>query len=111
MSTLDRQSQLAYATNCIATYFRENDDDDCRPEFLVLQAQIWKLTGKRPSDSTLTSILALHFHQRALDGKTLYDNETMDDVEPGEPNYPSVLAAHQESYDQQITSLARQLLK
>lgn len=111
MTTLDRQSQLAYVKNYIATYFRENDDDDCRPAFLVLQAQIWDLTKKRPTDSTLTSILALHFHQRALDGKTLYDNETMDDVEPGEPNYPPVLAAHQENYDQQITSLARQLLK
>lgn len=111
MTTLDRQAQLDYVKNYIATYFRENEDDDCRPAFLVLQAQIWDLTKKRPTDSTLTSILALHFHQRALNGKTLYDNETMDDVEPGEPGYPSVLAAHQESYDQQITSFARQLLK
>lgn len=108
---LNNQDKTTYIENALHTYHAEHGTSDDTPEFLALQATIWKTGGRRPGDRTVLDALNHIQDIQNLDGMTLYDDEELDDVDPGEPRYQHVLADHEASIEQQLTAEIWQMIE
>lgn len=107
---LSFKDRVTYIENLFQDYYREHGNDDCKPEFLVLQGRIWRLANQRPSDTSCMNILG-HLAWRAnLHTVALWDEETQDDYLPEDEGYQHVLEAHLEAEDQEIRGHIQQLI-
>jgi len=108
---LSFKDRVTYIENLFTDYYREHQNDDCKPEFLMLEARIWKLAGQRPSDTSCINILG-HLNWRAgIHTRALWDDETQDDYLPEDDGYQHILETHLEAKDQEIRGHIQQLIR
>lgn len=107
---LSFKDRCTYIENLFTDYFQEHGNDDCKPEFLQLQARVWTLAGQRPSDTSCMNILGHLAWRAGIHTRALWDDETQDDYLPEDEGYQHVLEAHLEAKDQEIRGHIGQMI-
>lgn len=102
--------RVTYIDNLFQDYYREHGNDDCKPEFLILQGRIWRLANQRPSDTSCMNILGLINWRAQTHTRSLWDDETQNDYMPEDDGYKEVLQDHLDSQEQTITGHIQQLI-
>lgn len=108
---LSFKDRCDYIDGLFQDYFREHGNDDFKPEFLALQARVWKLAGQRPSDTSCMNILGLINWRAQTHTRSLWDDETQDDYRPEDEGYAGVLEDHMDNQQQVITGHIQQLIR
>lgn len=110
-SDLSFADRVTYVEGLFQDYHREHGNDDCKPEFLQLQARVWHLARQRPSDTSCMNILGLINWRALTHTRSLWDDETQDDYMPEDAGYAGVLEDHMDNQEQVIRGHIQQLIR